>query len=81
MSIYFTGLEIRSIIYDHSNNKPLCDLIKFARKHKLVGVGHRFGNVSVLATIPGNFYPKKLKRTLNADRLKFNGWLAPIDMK
>ena len=43
-------------------------------------MGHRFGKVSVLATMPGDFYPKKLKSTPNADRLKFNGWLAQIDM-
>jgi len=50
------------------------------RKHELVDVGHRFGNVSVLATMPGNFHSKKLEWTLNADRLKFNGWLVQINM-
>ena len=55
------------------------------RKHELVDVGHRFGKVSVLATMPGNFYSRKLERTLNTDRLKFNGrfvqsninWIGP----
>jgi len=51
-----------------------------ARKHKLVGVGHCFGKVSVLATMPGNFHPKKLKWTSNADQLKFNGRVVQIDM-
>ena len=44
-----------------------------ARYRELVGVGHRFGNVSVLATMPSQIYPKKLERTSNADRLKFEG--------
>jgi len=49
-------------------------------KHKLVDVGHRFGKVSVLATMPGNFYPRKLEWTLNANQLKFNGRLAQIHL-
>ena len=44
-----------------------------ARYRELVGVGHRFGNVSVLATMPSQIYPKKLEWTSNADRLKFEG--------
>jgi len=30
-------------------------------------IGHRFGKVGVLATMPGDFHPKKLKWTSNAD--------------
>ena len=45
-----------------------------ARYRELVGVGHRFGNVSVLATMPSQIYPEeKLEWTSNADRLKFEG--------
>jgi len=51
-----------------------------AQKYKVVAVGHHFGKVSVLAIMTGNFYPKKLEWTSNADRLKFNGRLAQIDM-
>ena len=36
--------------------------------------------MSVLATMSGHFYLKKLERTLNADRLKFNDRLVPIYM-
>ena len=36
--------------------------------------------MSVLATMPGKFYSKKLERTSNADRLKFNDRLVPIDI-
>ena len=50
------------------------------RKHELVNVGHRFGKVSVLATMPGNFYSRKLERILNAGQLKFNGRLVQIYM-
>jgi len=50
------------------------------RKYELVAVGHRFGKVSVLATMWGNFYPKKLEQTSNADRLKFNNRSAQINM-
>ena len=50
------------------------------RKHKLVDVGHRFGKVGVLATMLDKFYLRKLERTLNADRLKFNGRLVQINM-
>ena len=46
---------------------------------ELVGVGHRFGKVSVLPIIPSQIYIEKLKWTSNADRLKFNGWLAQIN--
>ena len=49
-----------------------------ARYRELVGVGHRFGNVSVLAIMPSQIYPEKLKWTSNANRLKFNGQLAQI---
>ena len=52
-----------------------CDLV---RKHELVDVGHRFRKVSVLATMPGNVYFRKLERTLNADQLKFNGQMVRI---
>ena len=48
------------------------------RKHELVDVGHRFGKVGVLATMPGNFYLRKLKLTPDADQLKFNGRLVQI---
>jgi len=51
------------------------------RKHELVDIGHRFGKVSVLATMPGKFYSRKLERTLNVDRLKFNDRLIQINMK
>jgi len=37
------------------------------RKYELVDVGHRFGKVGVLATMPGNFHLKKLEWTSNAD--------------
>ena len=50
------------------------------RKHELVDVGHHFGKVSALATMPGNFHSRKLERTLNANRLKFNSRLVPIYM-
>ena len=50
------------------------------RKYELVDVGHRFGKVSVLATMPGKFYSRKLQRSSNADRLKFNGRLVQINM-
>jgi len=49
-------------------------------KIELVDVGHRFGKVSVLATMSGHFYLRKLERILNADRLKFNNQLVPIYM-
>ena len=52
-----------------------CDL---ARSHKSVGVGHRFGKVSVLAIMPSQIYSEKLEWTSNADRLKFNGRLVQI---
>ena len=47
-----------------------------ARYCELAGVGHRFGKVSVLATMPSQIYPGKLEWTSNADRLKLNGWFA-----
>ena len=50
------------------------------QKEELVDVGHRFGKVSVFATMPSHFYPKKLERTLNADRLNFNSRLVQINM-
>ena len=50
------------------------------RKYELVDVGHHFGKVSVLASMSAHFYLKKLERTLNADRLKFNDRLVPIYM-
>jgi len=37
------------------------------REHELVDVGHRFGKASVLATVPGKFYSRKLEGTSNAD--------------
>ena len=51
-----------------------------ARYWELVAVGHRFEKVSVLATMPSQIHHKKLERTSNADRLKFNNWLVPIDI-
>ena len=45
-----------------------------ARYCELVGVGHRFGKMSVLATMPSQIYPGELE--WNADRLKLNGWFA-----
>ena len=51
-----------------------------ARKHEVVDVGHRFGKVSVLATMPGKFYLRKLERSLNDNRLKFNSRLVQINM-
>ena len=50
------------------------------QKYELVNVGHRFGKVSVLATMLGKFYSKKIERTSNADRMKFNGRLVQINM-
>ena len=47
-----------------------------ARYRELVGVGHRFGKVSVLAIMPSKIYPGKLEWTSNADRLKLNGWFT-----
>ena len=49
------------------------DLIQ---SRKLVGVGHRFGKVGVLAIMSSKIYPGKLEWTLNADCLKFNGQFA-----
>ena len=40
---------------------------------ELVAVGHRFGKVSVLATMPNQIHHEKLEWTSDADRLKFNG--------
>ena len=71
-----TGLEVGLHVCDHSNNKPICELAISREKCKFVDMGHRFGNVSVLATIPGHFHLKKLEWTSNANRLKFNGWLV-----
>ena len=51
-----------------------------ARYWELVLVGHRFGKVSVLATMPSQIYSRKLEWTSNADRLKFNGWSSISDM-
>ena len=52
-SFSLTGFRARSHICDHLNNKPPCELaIDLARYWELVGVGHRFGKVSVLATTP-----------------------------
>ena len=47
-----------------------------AQYQELVGVGPRFGKVSVLATMPSKIYPRKLEWTSNADRLKLNGWFT-----
>jgi len=49
-----------------------------SRSRKLVGVGHDFGNVSVLAIMPSQIYPEMLEWTSNVDRLKFNSRLAQI---
>ena len=46
------------------------------RYRKLVGVGHRFGKVSVLPIMPSKIYPGELEWTLNAGHLKFNGRFA-----
>ena len=54
---YIRPLKLQASLRAH-------DLVQ---KHELVDVGHRFGNVSVLATMPGNFYLRKLERTSNAD--------------
>ena len=51
-----------------------------ARYCALVAVGHRFEKVSVLATMPSQIHREKLERTSNADRLKFNDRLVPIDI-
>ena len=51
-----------------------------ARYRELVAVGHRFEKVSVLATMPSQIHHEKLERTSNADRLKFNDRLVPIDI-
>ena len=45
-----------------------------SRSPELVGVGHRFGKVRVLAIMPCKMYPGKLDWTSNADQMKFNGW-------
>jgi len=50
------------------------------RSCKLVGVGHCFGKVSVLAIMSSKIYPGKLKWTLNADRLKFSGRFGQINI-
>ena len=49
------------------------DLVRYC---ELVGVGHRFGNMSVLAIMPSQIHPEKLEWTLNADCLKFEGRLV-----
>ena len=51
-----------------------------ARYCELLAVGHRFGKVSVLATMPSQFYSRKLEWTSNADRLKFNDRSVQINM-
>jgi len=43
-------------------------------------MGHRFGKVSVLATMPSQFYSRKLEWTSNADRLKLNDRSVQINM-
>lgn len=68
--VYIRPLKLQASLWGHDP----------ARKHEVVAVGHRFGNVSVLATMWCNFYLKKLNWTLNTDRLKFIGRLAQIDM-
>ena len=50
------------------------------RSQKLVGVGHRFGKVNVLAIMSSKIYPKKLEWTSNANQIKFNGRLAQIHL-
>ena len=45
---------------------------------ELVGVGHRFGKVGVLAIMPSQMYAEKLEWTSNPDRLNLNGRLAQI---
>ena len=70
MVVYIQPLKLQASLWAH-------DLVQ---KHKLVAVGHRFGKVNVLATMPGKIYLRKLEWTSNADQLKFNGWSALIDM-
>ena len=67
---YMQPLKLQASLHAH-------DLV---RKHELVDVGHRFGKVSVLATISGSFYSRKFERILSADRLKFNGQFVQIYM-
>ena len=67
---YIRPLKLQASLRAH-------DLVQ---KHKLVDVGQRFGKVSVLATMPGKVYSRKLDRTSNADPLKFNGQSVQIHM-
>ena len=53
---YMRPLKLQASLRAH-------DLVQ---KHELVDVGNRFGKVSVLDTMPGNFYSRKLVRTSNA---------------
>jgi len=67
--LYIRPLKLQASLRAHNS----------VRKHKLVGAGHPFGKVSVLATMPGKFHSRKLEQTSNADRLKFNGLLVQIN--
>ena len=49
-------------------------------KYELTAVGHRFGKVGVLATMPSQIHPEKLEWTSNAARLKFKGRLVQINI-
>ena len=74
-----TGFRVRSHICNHSKLQASLRAHDLVQIHELVDVaGHRFGKLSVLATMPGEFYSRKLERTSNADRLKFNGRLVQI---
>ena len=47
-----------------------------AQYRELVGVGLRFGKVSVLAIMSSKKIPGKLEWTWNAEHLKFNYWFG-----
>jgi len=64
--IYIRPLRLQASLRAHD----------LARYRKLLGVGHCFGKVSVLAIIPSKIYLGELEWTSNADRLKLNGRFA-----
>ena len=64
-----TGFRVRA----HICAKIKTSLLASSRSRELVGVGHRFGKVSVLAIMPSQICAEKLELTSNADRLKLNG--------
>ena len=75
--ISLTGFRVRSGICAQVTNKPPYEL---AISRISIGVGHRFGQVSVLAVVSSKNYPGKLEWTLNANHLKFNGRLNQIHL-